>query len=86
MYIHVYVRIYHQYIHVYSARFIECLVGPSINKGCAVYYYSVVMHGLRISRYLANEVSCKIRGEFNNASARRALVDWYLSLFIMCKA
>ena len=25
-------------------------------------------------------------GEFNNASARRALVDWYLSLFIMCKA
>ena len=27
-----------------------------------------------------------IRGEFNNASARRALVDWYLSLFIMCKA
>ena len=26
------------------------------------------------------------RGEFNNASARRALVDWYLSLFIMCKA
>ena len=27
-----------------------------------------------------------IRGEFNNASARRALVDWYLSLCIMCKA
>ena len=27
-----------------------------------------------------------IRGEFNNASARRALVDRYLSLFIMCKA
>ena len=27
-----------------------------------------------------------MRGEFNNASARRALVDWYLSLFIMCKA
>ena len=26
------------------------------------------------------------RGEFNNASARRALGDWYLSLFIMCKA
>ena len=26
------------------------------------------------------------RGEFNNASARRALVDWYLSLIIMCKA
>ena len=26
------------------------------------------------------------RGEFNNASARRALVDWYLSLFIMCNA
>ena len=26
------------------------------------------------------------RGEFNNASARRALVDWYLSLFILCKA
>ena len=26
------------------------------------------------------------RGEFNNASARRALVDWYLSLLIMCKA
>ena len=26
------------------------------------------------------------RGEFNNASARRALVDWYLSLFITCKA
>ena len=26
------------------------------------------------------------RGEFNDASARRALVDWYLSLFIMCKA
>ena len=29
---------------------------------------------------------CDTRGEFNNASARRALVDWYLSLFIMCKA
>ena len=29
-----------------------CLVGTSINKGCAVYYYSVVMHGLRIIRYL----------------------------------
>ena len=28
----------------------------------------------------------QLRGEFNNASARRALVDWYLSLFIMCKA
>ena len=27
-----------------------------------------------------------IGGEFNNASARRALVDWYLSLFIMCEA
>ena len=26
------------------------------------------------------------RGEFNNAIARRALVDWYLSLFILCKA
>ena len=26
------------------------------------------------------------RGEFNNASARRALVDWYLSIFVMCKA
>ena len=26
------------------------------------------------------------RGEFNNASARRALADWYLSLFITCKA
>ena len=26
------------------------------------------------------------RGEFNNARARRALVDWYLSLFVMCKA
>ena len=25
-------------------------------------------------------------GKFNNASARRALVDWYLSLFVMCKA
>ena len=29
-----------------------CLVGTSINKGCAVYYYSVVMHGLRLIRYL----------------------------------
>ena len=29
-----------------------CLVGTSINKGCAVYYYSVVTHGLRIIRYL----------------------------------
>ena len=28
----------------------------------------------------------QIRGEFNNARARRALVDWYLSLFVMCKA
>ena len=26
------------------------------------------------------------RGEFNNARARRALVVWYLSLFVMCKA
>ena len=26
-----------------------CLVGTSINKGCAVYYYSVT-HGLRINR------------------------------------
>ena len=26
------------------------------------------------------------RGEFNNARARRALVDWYLSVFVMCKA
>ena len=25
-------------------------------------------------------------GKFNNASARRARVDWYLSLFVMCKA
>ena len=31
--------------------------------------------------------NCKLdRGEFNNAKARRALVDWYLSLFVMCKA
>ena len=30
--------------------------------------------------------NCLTRGEFNKASARRALVDWYLSLFIMCKA
>ena len=29
-----------------------CLVGTSINKGCAVYYYSVVMHRLRIIRSL----------------------------------
>ena len=29
-----------------------CLVGTSINKGCAVYYYSVVMCGLIIIRYL----------------------------------
>ena len=28
----------------------------------------------------------EIRGEFNDARARRALVDWYLSLFVMCKA
>ena len=28
-----------------------CLVGTSINKGSAVYYYSVT-HGLRIIRYL----------------------------------
>ena len=26
------------------------------------------------------------RGEFNNARARRALVDWYLSLFVLFKA
>ena len=26
------------------------------------------------------------RDEFNNARARRALFDWYLSLFVMCKA
>ena len=32
-----------------------CLVGTSINKGCAVYYYSVVMHGLRIIRYLCTK-------------------------------
>ena len=25
-------------------------------------------------------------GKFNNVSARRALVDWYLSFFVMCKA
>ena len=31
-------------------------------------------------------IVCGNIGEFNNASARRALVDWYLSLFIMCKA
>ena len=36
-----------------------CLVGTSINKGCAVYYYSVT-HGLRINSEIANEVSCKI--------------------------
>ena len=35
--------------------------------------------------FLAKALS-KSGGEFNNASARRALVDWYLSLFIMCKA
>ena len=36
---------------------------------------------------LSNKTSLQyIGGEFNNASARRALVDWYLSLFIMCKA
>ena len=28
----------------------------------------------------------RCRGEFNNARARRALVDWYLSIFVMCKA
>ena len=34
----------------------------------------------------AHDVRIETRGEFNNASARRgALVDWYLSLFIMCK-
>ena len=27
-----------------------------------------------------------VQREFNNARARRALVDWYLSLFVMCKA
>ena len=43
------------------------------------------------SNYLGKQVfqtdkNSENRGEFNNASARRALVDWYLSLFIMCKA
>ena len=37
-------------------------------------------------RALASARCTDARGEFNNASARRALVDWYLSLFIMCKA
>ena len=44
----------------------------------------------RLSRRCTSDVDCftdlVYRGEFNNASARRALVDWYLSLFIMCKA
>ena len=32
-----------------------------------------------------SSINSNTRGEFNNASARRALVDWYLSLFITCK-
>ena len=39
-----------------------------------------------INEYILIGKGIKCRGEFNNASARRALVDWYLSLFIMCKA
>ena len=43
-----------------------------------------------IDKYTYNIHVCTICwdtwGEFNNASARRALIDWYLSLFIMCKA
>ena len=31
---------------VSSNRADSCLVGTSITKGCVVYYYSVVMHGL----------------------------------------
>ena len=30
--------------------------------------------------------TCYTRGEFNNTRAHRALVDWYLSLLVMCKA
>ena len=46
-----------------------CLVGTSINEGCAVYYYSVMLR-LRIrSIAIANEVSCKI-------SSKAALQTW----------
>ena len=53
----------------HSARLIEqniCLVGTSINKGCAVFFYSVVMHGLRISRYL--QTRCRVKGGFTDVS------------------
>ena len=36
--------------------------------------------------YHLTKVSTITSSKFNNASARRGLVDWYLSLFVMCKA
>ena len=50
-----------------------CVVGTQKN---------IQSHKARVT-YIA---TCYTRGEFNNARARRALVDWYLSLFVMCKA
>ena len=48
---------------------------------------NVVLSGLFM--YITS-VHCSLlkqtRDEFNNARARQALVDWYLSLFVMCKA
>ena len=37
-------------------------------------------------RVLSSAQCTDVSGKFNNASAHRALVDWYLSLFVMCKA
>ena len=44
-----------------------------------------LLRGFLIAAYPVCLSYCT-RGEFNNARARRALVDWYLSLFVMFKA
>ena len=51
-------------------------------------YFSKIKRTSRLGRLLALslEILFYTSGKFNNASARRALVDWYLSLFVMCKA
>ena len=52
-----------------------------------VYYKTTGAYFLRRAiRQLYSASEIVTRGEFNNARARRALVDWYLSLLVMCKA
>ena len=57
------------------------LVSKGLKTACPSVF--VFVFAIVVLLYQEIEISW---GEFNNARARRALVDRYLSLFVMCKA